>query len=158
VLPEFDLQVIETGDSVKVKQVFDEAIVDAVRESGYEQNFFWENIKLSLMFISCVFAMVAQFFPIPFPASRPLLGICCASYFILSVVLQYIISFIDKDTVMITNPVPVSSRILTMLPLFIFFYRYLLLEMNTEPGIIHAYSLIFRALSRAVCAYCAGAR
>lgn len=107
-MPSFDLQVIETGDSVKVKQVFDEAIVEAVRDAGYEQNYFWENVKLSLMFISCVFAMVAQFFPIPFPASRPLLGLCCASYFILSVVLQYIISFIDKDTVLITSDRMVS--------------------------------------------------
>ena len=103
-------QKIETGDSVKVKQVFDESIVEAIADLGYEQNFLWENIKLLLMFISCIFAMVAQFFPIPFPASRPLLGLCCASYFILSVALQYIISYVDKDTIMITNPVPVRLK------------------------------------------------
>jgi signal peptidase complex subunit 2 len=102
----FDLQTIETGDSVKVKQVLDEAIVEAINNAGYQQNFYWENIKLLLMLLSCVFAMAAQFYPIPFPDSRPLLGICCASYFILSVVLQYVISYVDKDTIMITNPVP----------------------------------------------------
>jgi signal peptidase complex subunit 2 len=102
------LQIIETGDSVKVKQVFDEAIVEAVKDCAYDINYNWENVKLFLMFISCVFAMVAQFFPIPFPASRPLLGLCCASYFILSIVLQYIISFIDKDTVVITLDKAVS--------------------------------------------------
>ena len=106
---EYDLQIIETGDSVKVKQVFDEAIVEAITDAGFQPNFYWETIKLVLMFISCVFAMVAQFFPIPFPDSRPLLGLCCASYFILSVVLQYIISYVDKDTIMITNPVPVNN-------------------------------------------------
>ena len=70
----------------------------------YEQNYFWDNIKLLLMFFSCVFAMIAQFYPIPFPASRPLLGVCCVGYFVLSSVLQYIISYVDKDTIMITNP------------------------------------------------------
>ena len=105
----YDLQVIETGDSVKVKQVLDEAIVEAITDTGYKQNYYWENIKLYLMFISCVFAMVAQFYPIPFPDSRPLLGLCCASYFILSVVLQYVISYVDKDTIMITQPVPVRN-------------------------------------------------
>ena len=102
----FDLQTIETGDSVKVKQVLDEAIVEAINNAGYQQNFYWENFKLLLMLLSCVFAMTAQFYPIPFPDSRPLLGLCCASYFLLSVVLQYIITYVDKDTVMITNPVP----------------------------------------------------
>jgi signal peptidase complex subunit 2 len=115
-MPDFDLQTIETGDSVKVKQVFDESILEAITEAGYKQNFFWENTKLFLMFSSCVFAMVAQFFPIPFPASRPLLGLCCASYFILSVILQYIVTYVDKDTIMITNPIPV--RIFLILKLF----------------------------------------
>ena len=102
----FDLQTIETGDSVKVKQIFDEAILEAIINAGYQQNFYWENIKLLLMLVSCIFAMVAQFYPIPFPESRPLLGLCCASYFLLSVLLQYVISYVDKDTIMITNPVP----------------------------------------------------
>ena len=102
----FDLQTIETGDSVKVKQVFDEAILEAISNAGYQQSFHWENIKLLLMFLSCIFAMVAQFYPLPFPDSRPLLGMCCASYFLLSVVLQYVISYVDKDTIMITSPLP----------------------------------------------------
>lgn len=100
--------VIETGDSVKVKQVLDDATIMAITEGGYEANFSWENMKLLLMFISCIFAMVAQFFPIPFPASRPLLAVCCASYFIISTVLQYIVSFVDKDTILFTKPNQVS--------------------------------------------------
>ena len=95
---------IETGDSVKVKQVLDDSTMEAIKDAGYEANFYWENIKLLLMFISCVFAMVAQFYPIPFPQSRMLLGVCCAGYFILSTVLQFIITFVDKDTIIITKP------------------------------------------------------
>ena len=101
--------VIETGDSVKVKQVLDEATITAVEDAGYEPNYRWENIKLFLMFISCVFAMVAQFFPMPFPASRPLLAVCCASYFIISSVLQFFVTFVDKDTILFTKPKEVSN-------------------------------------------------
>ena len=98
-------RVIETGDSVKVKQVLDDATTETlVSENVFEPNYMWENIKLLLMFLSCVFAMVAQFYPIPFPKSRPLLGVCCAMYFVLSSVLQFMITYIDKDIILISKP------------------------------------------------------
>jgi signal peptidase complex subunit 2 len=97
------VQTIETGDSIKVKQVLDEVVVDTVRYIGYDQNFSWDNIKLLVMVASCVFAMVAQFYPLPFPESRPLLGACCAGYFFLSGVLQFFITFVDRNTIMTTN-------------------------------------------------------
>eukprot|EP01031_Cornospumella_fuschlensis_P041493 gene41493-50635_t len=96
--------VIETGDSVKVKQVLDECIMETIGEAGYAINYSWDNFKLLLMFVACVFALVAQFYPMPFPASRPLLAVCCAMYFIISSVLQFIVTFIDKDTIMFTKP------------------------------------------------------
>lgn len=105
--------IIETGDSVKVKQVLDDATLEAVTNAGYIINYHSENVKLFLMFLSCVAAMVAQFYPIPFPQSRPLLGVCCALYFILSTVLQYIMSFVDRDTIIITKPDKVSNEIPT---------------------------------------------
>ncbi|KAJ1436850.1 microsomal signal peptidase 25 kDa subunit-domain-containing protein [Ochromonadaceae sp. CCMP2298] len=96
--------VIETGDSVKVKQVLDDATAAAIAAAGFEANYNWENLKLVLMVLSCVFAMVAQFYPIPFPESRPLLAVCCAAYFIISSVLQVFVTFVDKDTIMFTKP------------------------------------------------------
>lgn len=107
--------VIETGDSVKVKQVLDDATMEIIREAGYSINYSSENLKLFLMFLSCVSAMVAQFYPIPFPKSRMLLGACCAAYFILSSILQFIISFVDKDTILITQPTNVSTIIITII-------------------------------------------
>jgi hypothetical protein len=95
--------IIETGDSVKVKQVLDDATIKAVELAGFDINYHWENMKLLMMFISCVFAMIAQFYPIPFPESRPLLAICCAMYFIISTVLQGIVTFVDKDTILFTK-------------------------------------------------------
>lgn len=48
-----------------------------VVDLGYTENYYWDNIKLLLMVVACAFAMVAQFYPMPFPKSRPLLGVCC---------------------------------------------------------------------------------
>ena len=93
------------GDFVKVKQILDEAVVTAVYNKDYSENYRWDNMKLWLMVVACLFAMVAQFYPMPFPESRPLLGICCAAYFIASSVLQLIVTYIEKDCIMITQPV-----------------------------------------------------
>lgn len=101
--------VIETGDSVKVKQVLDDTTVAAISEAGYEANYSWDNFKLFLMFLSCVFAMGAQFYPMPFPDSRLLLAVCCGLYFLISTVLQFIVVFIDKDTIMFTKANKVCS-------------------------------------------------
>lgn len=101
---EVELLQVDLGDMVKMKQVLDETITAAVLEH-VDEECQWDNFKLLLMFVSCVFAMVAQFAPIPFPESRPVLGICGAAYFILSGVLQFIVTFIDKDTILLTKAV-----------------------------------------------------
>ncbi len=36
---EGDVQLIETGDSIKVKQVLDECVIEAVSESNYHNEF-----------------------------------------------------------------------------------------------------------------------
>jgi signal peptidase complex subunit 2 len=100
---------------VKVKQVLDDATTEVLTtDAGFLPNYSWDNLKLLLMFLSCVFAMLAQFYPMPFPASRPLLGVCCAMYFILSTVLQFMITYIDKDVILISKPDKV--RISTVFP------------------------------------------
>jgi len=103
--------VIETGDSVKVKQVLDDALVEIIVNQGFEANYSWDNVKLLLMLVSCVFGLVAQFYPLPFPESRPLLALCCAMYFIISGVLQFIVTFVDKDTILFVRPKAVSASL-----------------------------------------------
>jgi signal peptidase complex subunit 2 len=61
----------------------------------------------------------------PFPQSRPLLGICCFSYALLSAILQYIVSFIDKDTILLTksrNGQPEELRIRASFPKYQEYY------------------------------------
>jgi len=111
---------IDTGDIIKVKQILDEAVVETFLEDkdsnmdGGESavcennlHFFEDhalnNMKLVLMTTACAFAVVAQFSPLPFPESRPILGTCCAAYFSLSAALQLIMTFLDKDCILITK-------------------------------------------------------
>ena len=100
---ELELLQVDLGDMVKVKQVLDEAVAGVVLES-LDEDYYWDNIKLVIMALACTFAMVAQFAPVPFPDSRPLLGVCGCSYFLLSGVLQLIATFVDRDAILLTQP------------------------------------------------------
>lgn len=100
---ELELLQVETGDMVKLKQVLDEGVAGALLEH-LPEDYGWDNLKLGLMFVACAFAMVAQFAPVPFPESRPILGVCGSAYFIFSGILQLIATFIDKDAILWTYP------------------------------------------------------
>merc|ERR1712232_331624 len=100
---EMELLQVDLGDMVKLKQVLDEAVASVLLEK-LDEDYRWDNFKLSIMALACIFAMVAQFAPIPFPESRPILGVCGCAYFFLSGVLQLIATFIDKDSILLTKP------------------------------------------------------
>jgi Microsomal signal peptidase 25 kDa subunit (SPC25). len=113
---------VDTGDIIKLKQILDETVANTflsentleghdprAKNIGLVEDHKLNNIKLILMTVACIFAMIAQFSPLPFPESRPLLGICCAVYFMLSGVLQLITTFLDKDCILITKPLLEAS-------------------------------------------------
>jgi len=106
---EMELLQVDLGDQVKMKQVLDETAANAVLEH-VEEDYTWDNWKLFVMTLACAFAMVAQFAPIPFPESRPVLGICGAMYFVLSGALQFITTFVDQDTILLTKKVGEGSE------------------------------------------------
>jgi signal peptidase complex subunit 2 len=99
---EIELLQVDVGDMVKVKQILDETVAATILEH-LEEDYYLDNIKLAIMTAACAFAMVAQFAPIPFPESRIVLGMCCCCYFILSGVLQLITTFIDQDSILLTQ-------------------------------------------------------
>ncbi|KAL3907958.1 MAG: hypothetical protein SGILL_008663 [Bacillariaceae sp.] len=99
---EIELLQVDVGDMIKVKQILDETVAASLLEH-LEEDYHLDNYKLAIMTAACVFAMVAQFAPIPFPDSRVVLGGCCCCYFVLSGVLQLITTFIDIDSILITK-------------------------------------------------------
>jgi len=62
-------------------------------------NAVWGNTKLGLMLVACISACVAQFYPLPFPLNRALLAACVFVYFLISGILQYITTFVDRDVI-----------------------------------------------------------
>lgn len=100
---EIELLQVDVGDMIKLKQILDETVAATILEK-IDEDYVHDNIKLAIMTTACVFAMVAQFAPLPFPESRPVMGLCCCCYFLLSGVLQLITTFVDKDSILLTRP------------------------------------------------------
>ena len=112
---------VDTGDVVKLKQVLDEAVAGSVLQANrmdgspanhvnLPENRKNDNLKLVLMTLACIFALIAQFSHLPFPDNRFWVGLFCALYFVLSGILQYTISFIDKDCIFVTKPLTQVSQ------------------------------------------------
>ena len=105
---ELELLQVDLGDIIKIKQIMDETVAGTLLEH-LPEDYRWDNFKLFLMALACSFAMFAQFAPLPFPDSRPILGICGTLYFVFSGILQLITTFIDQDSILWTLPVPIDS-------------------------------------------------
>uniref|UniRef100_A0A7S1V020 Signal peptidase complex subunit 2 n=1 Tax=Grammatophora oceanica TaxID=210454 RepID=A0A7S1V020_9STRA len=143
---ELELLQVDVGDVIKLKQILDETTSAAVLEFQKE-DFRLDNMKLAIMTLACLFACLAQFAPIPFPDSRPVLGICCCIYFVLSGVLQAIVTFLDKDCILITKPTDARAqksnpnlhqygiRVRTDLPRFSEYYK-VILEFEKMPNTV----------------------
>lgn len=111
---EVELLQVDVGDIIKVKQILDETVAgtmvsDDISAHGevvrIKEAYGHDNLKLFLMALACSFAAVAQFgLATDFPKNRILLGVCCASYFCISGILQLIMTFIDKDCIMTIKP------------------------------------------------------
>lgn len=137
---ELELLQVDVGDMVKLKQILDETVACTILEN-VKEDYRIDNAKLGVMAAACLFAVVAQFAPIPFPESRPVLGVCCCIYFVLSGILQFITTFIDKDCILLTRPLETASntnmqeyglRVRSALPRFSEFYT-LTLQFQNMP-------------------------
>jgi len=106
---EMELLQVDVGDMIKVKQILDETVAATVLEQ-IDEDYRFDNFKLILMTVACIFAMIAQFAPLPFPESRLIIGGCCAIYFALSGILQLITTFVDQDCILLTKPLPKEGK------------------------------------------------
>jgi len=87
-------------DGFSTKKALDDSLVKLLgRAPDVPEDHAWGNVKLAVMAVACASALLAQFYPLPFPASRPLLAACVAVYFALSGVYQAVTTFVDRDAV-----------------------------------------------------------
>ena len=70
-------QKIDLDDQFTLKHTLDDAAAVYVTESlNFKEDFWSSNLKLGIMTFACAVALLAQFFPMPFPESRVYVGIC----------------------------------------------------------------------------------
>lgn len=89
---------VTPGDATNMKRAMDEGLLELlVEDAGVKEDHSATDFKLLIMFVACVSALVAQFYPIPFPDNRWLLGGCFFVYFALSGLYQYHTWYVEKD-------------------------------------------------------------
>jgi len=85
-------------DGAAIKRVLDDAVVSyLVQDKNFTERLTISNWKLALSFASCLLALIAQFYPAPFPDNFYVLLVCCSFYFACSGILQYIAVFLEQD-------------------------------------------------------------
>jgi hypothetical protein len=90
-------------DQPALKHAVDDAVVHYLADVGFEEDYHSSNVKLALGFTACALGALAQFAPLPHPKVVPLLAVCAVLYFALSSAMQYIISYVDRDRIMVSK-------------------------------------------------------
>lgn len=91
-------------DPSEVKRVVDERSAACILDAGYSENFRTSNTKIALGLSTCACALVAQFYPKPFPENYWVLVVCVTAYFLLNTALQAFLHFRERDIILTTRP------------------------------------------------------
>jgi signal peptidase complex subunit 2 len=76
---------------------------------GHEELHTVTNVKIGLGMITCALALLAQFYPVKFPANYNVLVLCVASYCGFNTLLQLYITYVEKGIVLFTRPKAVGG-------------------------------------------------
>lgn len=104
-------KVVKTNkqDGNAIKRALDDSLIKFITEDqALREDATLATWVLVISFVSVVLALTAQFYPAPFPQNWHVLAICCPSYFVLSGILQFIQTFVEKDFILLTYPEHVS--------------------------------------------------
>lgn len=91
-------------DGAEVKRALDETVARFILEAGHEEDTSVSNAKVVLGLATCCVALVAQFYPTPFPQNFWLLVACVLAYFTLNTLLQLFVHFRERDVILATRP------------------------------------------------------
>ena len=86
-------------EAISYKRILDDTLHSFVEVPALKEDLSYHNFKILVMAVSSVSALIAQFYPIPFPGNRLILLVCVIIYFALSGVYQFLVTFVDRDSV-----------------------------------------------------------
>ena len=70
---------------------------------GYEEDTTLSNLKLIVGFAGVGASLVSHVHPAPFPRNWWVLLICCTFYFVCSGILQYLLSFVELESILLVR-------------------------------------------------------
>eukprot|EP01129_Flabellula_baltica_P001380 TRINITY_DN11269_c0_g1_i1.p1 TRINITY_DN11269_c0_g1~~TRINITY_DN11269_c0_g1_i1.p1 ORF type:complete len:170 (+),score=36.37 TRINITY_DN11269_c0_g1_i1:50-559(+) len=97
-----EIKKVNLYDANAVKNILDDFLRQLVQKNR-KLSYNLSNKKLMLGGFGCLVAAVSHFAPIPFPDNIPLLIVCVVLYAIVSVVLEYIRRYEEKDYILETE-------------------------------------------------------
>lgn len=92
------------GDTATIKRLLDDKAVQVILdELNYEEDITLSNMKLVVGFSGVGAALVSHIYPGGFPKNWWVLLLCCFFYFFCSGVLQFILSFLELESVLMVH-------------------------------------------------------
>ena len=98
---------LNIGDSATIKRMLDDAVIQVMLDNekdeglGYEEDTALSNLKLVVGFAGVGASLVSHVYPGGFPKNWLVLLLCCAWYFLMSGVLQLILSFCELESILL---------------------------------------------------------
>ena len=99
---------LNIGDSATIKRMLDDAVIQVMLDDseeglGYAEDTALSNLKLVVGFAGVGASLVSHVYPAPFPKNWLVLLLCCAWYFLMSGILQLILSFCELESILLVR-------------------------------------------------------
>ncbi|KAK9844125.1 hypothetical protein WJX81_005216 [Elliptochloris bilobata] len=95
---------IDLGDTASLKRALDDCVVQVVTDGGYEEDHFVSNVKIALGTVTCLLALVAQFYPKKWLAQWWVLLACVLAYGACTLALNVFITRVEGEVFLFTRP------------------------------------------------------
>lgn len=93
------------GDTATIKRLLDDHVAEVLQgELKYEEDVALSNVKLVVGFAGVGAALASHVYPKPFPHNWWVLLGCCAWYFAMSGVLQFLLSYVELEAFLQLKP------------------------------------------------------
>jgi len=104
------------GDSATIKRIMDDAVIQVLLDDseeglGYVEDTALSNLKLVVGFAGVGASLVSHVYPAPFPKNWLVLLLCCAWYFLMSGILQLILSFCELESILLVRETTDASHV-----------------------------------------------